>query len=104
MTRSIAVPRGVFERLVRHLSEELQEIEKQLVAVEENIEMFEERYGVSSEAFEAMLRGKDKWRLPEEADLDVVEWEALLTQRRLLKEKLERTRKLWKSLVGRLQS
>lgn len=60
----------------------------ELEAVEREIAVLEERYGVSSRELEAMLRGEEPWRLPEGAEPDVVEWEALLEQRRRLLRRL----------------
>ena len=88
VSRVAVVPRGLLGRVARLLRAELEEARGELEAVEREIAVLEERYGVSSRELEAMLRGEEPWRLPEGAEPDVVEWEALLEQRRRLLRRL----------------
>ena len=86
--------------MARLLRAELEEARGELEAVEREIALLEERYGVSSGELEAMLRGEEPWRLPEGAEPDVVEWEALLEQRRRLLRRLRELEELWRELRG----
>ena len=99
MSTGVTVPRRVIEGIMRYLEEEARELRERLRVLEAEIELLEKRYGISSELFVRMLRGKEKWNLPEDADLDIVEWEALLEQQRILRARLQRLEELWRNLI-----
>jgi len=66
--------------------------------VAEEIRLLEQKYGVDSAVFEEMLKGRRPWLLPEGAEPDAVEWEALLEQKKLLERKLRELKEAWREL------
>ena len=98
MSSKVVVSREALSRLVRLVDEEVRRLESELAVIEEELRMFEEKYGVRSDVFLEMLRGERAWSLPEGSEPDVVEWEALLEQKKRIMEKLKELDRLWRQL------
>ena len=97
---TVVLPQNTFEALTKLIVDEIKRLRKELDIVEEEIKILESKYRISSDAFKNMIKGKIKWRLPENSELDIVEWEALLEQRRRLRKKLAELEELWRQLQG----
>ena len=84
--------------LVKVLAEELRRLRRKLASLEKELHGLEERYGMGTEEFIEMYsrakRGEAVWRLPEEADMDSVEWLGLALLRREVEEEIERLEKI----------
>ncbi|GEM_PF-6320448 len=94
----VVISESTARKIVKHLKSEIIDLRKRLKIIELELKSLEEKYGVSSIDLEKMISGEKPWSLPEDADLDVVEWEALIEQRKILRQKLEELEKLWKDL------
>ena len=98
MSSKAVVPRDALNRLVKLVDEEVRRLEGELAVIEDELRMLEEKYGVRSDVFLEMLRGERAWTLPEGSEPDVVEWEALLEQRKRIMKKLKELDRLWRQL------
>jgi len=83
---------------MRFIDEEISRLRSELGVVDEELRLFEKKYKVQSSEFIEMLKGEKEWALPEGSEPDVVEWEALLEQRRRLEKRLRELEELWRQL------
>ena len=86
--------------LVKVLAGELRRLRRKLASLKKELHGLEERYGMSTEKFVEMYnraeRGETAWKLPEDADMDSVEWLGLALMKREIEEEIERLEKYWR--------
>ena len=97
MTITLRIQTSKLERVIKIIEEKLNNIEKELKETKHKLQAYEEKYGVTTSQLLEMLQGKQEWKLPDNADIDIVEWEALAhIHEKLVKEQklLEETKQL----------
>jgi len=76
----IRLGRDELEALISILVARLREVREERKRVEEVLKRFEARYRISTQRFMELLerasRRECSWPLPDDADMDVIEWEA----------------------------
>ncbi len=97
---TVTVSKTALHALMRFVEEEISRLKKELGVIEEEIRSLERKYGVESNEFVEMLERRREWGLPEGSEPDVVEWEALLEQRKVIERKLRELEELWNQLRG----
>ena len=95
---SVSVSESTLKALMRFIEEEISRLKSELKIIEEELRLFEEKYGLRSSEFLEMMEGKRKWSLPDGSEPDVVEWEALIEQKRMLEKRLKELDELWHQL------
>lgn len=78
---TLRLPGEAKKRVLEALKEELAELEGKAARLKEELRAYEEKYGLSSQEFARLwskaVKHEEPLPLPEEADLDLVEWKAL---------------------------
>jgi len=95
---TITISKRTLNSLVKFVKEEIKKLQSELVAIDEELALLETKYGISSDDFLRMLQGEREWDLPEGSEPDIVEWEALLEQKKRLEKELKELRELWRQL------
>lgn len=98
MTVEIELDESEVSYIVRVLEAKLRRLRRKLRVLERELRRFEERYGVSTEEFMGMYQrvegGGGGWMLPEEADMDAIEWYGLALARAEVVEEIESIEKI----------
>ncbi len=80
------------------LAGELRRLRRKLASLKKELHELEEQYGMSTEEFIEMYnkakRGEAVWRLPEDADMDSIEWLGLALMKKEIEEEIERLGKI----------
>lgn len=100
MAGIVAIPQKTLSKIMRFVRDEVARLKRELARIDKEIAFLENGYGIPSTSFLEMLQGGRKWSLPEGSEPDVVEWEALLEQRRRIEKKLKELEELWRQLQG----
>ena len=100
MAGIVAIPQKTLSKIMRFVRDEVARLKRELARIDKEIAFLEKGYGIPSTSFLEMLQGGRKWSLPEGSEPDVVEWEALLEQRRRIEKKLKELEELWRQLQG----
>lgn len=98
MMGEVVIPKKALNLIMRFLKDEISRLQNELATINEELLTLEAKYGISSNDFIKMLREDKKWVLQEGSEPDVVEWEALIEQRRRIRKKLEELEELWRQL------
>jgi len=103
MVTEIVLRREEIGYIVTALEHELRRLRRRLRRVEKELRGFEKRYGISTEEFMEMYercrRGGGTWRLPEDADVDAVEWRGLA----LLRDEIAREVRSIEEILSKLR-
>ncbi|BES81825.1 hypothetical protein [Pyrodictium abyssi] len=98
MAIEVRLERREIGSVIAALERELERLRKRLQRVEAELREYEERYGMPTREFmrmyEECARARGEWRLPEEADLDAVEWHGLALAREEIVEEVENIEKV----------
>ncbi len=94
--------------LVLAVKRRMREVERRLRRLREEMKYFETRYGVSTQRMLMLLREAEKHRrplpFPEEADADLVEWEALAYLQAELEKERRALRRILEQLLARAKA
>lgn len=92
------------EVLTQILESRIRDVENRLREIESRLRYFERKYGVSSSQLLEIIEGAEGrraiWPLPNDADMDVVEWEGYAK----LYNELKKEEKLLKYIAAKLKA
>ena len=98
----VRLSREELRELLASLRSRLKEVDSRLREVESRLRMFEEKYGVGTSEFLEIIRKSEerevKWPFPDDADMDLIEWEGYAR----LRSELLRERKGIERLIAKL--
>jgi len=77
MTISIHVSKSRLMKVISIIEKELERIKIKQKEVKRQLHYYEEKYQTPTSELLKALKGEKEWTLPEDADMDVIEWEAL---------------------------
>ncbi len=101
----VRLSREELKELLDSLRSRLKEVESRIRRVESRLRGFEEKYGVKTHQLLEILREAEretiKWPFPDDADMDLIEWEGYAKLRNALLEEKKSIERLIAKLRGK---